>query len=196
MPINFSALNSQFRWRPAFSGAAIQTKDYPEAASADFRYGEAVILSSSGGVHSVTQLATAPAAGAVSSSVADGQLLLGYALRDSTGVTGTPIPILLARNVQVLMRLYNATSTSAELRDVSPGDHAELFRYKGTDVATNIFTVASDAANGTAGINMVKVVDYYSPNYYSTNNLLGGEQAVTDTYGLVWVQARETQIVA
>lgn len=196
MPITFSALTNQFRWRPAFSGAAIETRTYPEAASADFRYGEAVILSSSGGVHSVAGLATAPAAGAVSSSVSDGQLLLGYALKDASGVTGTPCPILMARNVQVLMHLYAAAATDAELRDAAPGDLAELFRYKGTDVATNIFTVASAAPNGTAGINMVKIVDYYTPDYSSTNALLGGEQVVSDTYGLVWVQARETQLVA
>lgn len=193
--INYSALNNQFRFRPSFSGAAIMTRTLPEAASADFRYGEAVILSSSGGVHSVTQLATAPSAGGISSSVADGQLLLGWALKDATGTTGTPCPVLLARNVDVLVRLYNATATSAELRDVSPGDHAELFRYKGTDVATNIFTVASDAPNGTAGINMVKIVEYYLPNYSSTNANLVGEQSVTDTYGLVWVRARDTQVV-
>lgn len=193
--INYSALNNQFRFRPAFSGAALQTKVYPEAASCNFRYGEAVILSSSGGVHSVANLATAPAAGAVSSSVADGQLLLGWALKDSTGVTGTPCPILLAKNVQVLLRLYAAAGTDAELRDASPGDHAELFRYKGTDVATNIFTVASAAPNGTAGINMVRIVDYYNQDLSSTNANLVGEQGVADTYGLVWVEARLTQVV-
>lgn len=193
--ITYSALTNQFRWRPAFSNAAIITREYPEAASCDFRYGEAVILSSSGGVNSVTQLATAPAAGAVSSSVNDGQLLLGWALKDASGTTGEPCPILLASNVDVLMHVYAATATDAELRDVAPGDHAELFRYKGTDVATNIFTVCSAAPNGTAGINQVQIVEYYSPNYSSTNANLVGEQVVSDTYGLVWVRARGTQVV-
>lgn len=195
MPITFSALNNQFRYRPANSGAALRTKVFPEAASCDFRYGEAVILSSSGGVDSVIQLATAPAAGAVSSSVADGQLLLGWALADSTGVTGNPIPVLLAKDVEVLVRVYAASGANAELRDVSPGDHCELFRYKGTDVATNIFTVCSAAANATAGINMCKVVAYYSPDYSSTNDALVGDQVVSDTYGLVWIAARDSQVV-
>lgn len=192
--INYSALNNQFRFRPAFPGAALQTKAFPEAASCNFRYGEAVILSSSGGVHSVTQLATAPSAGSVSSSVADGQLLLGWALKDATGVTGTPCPILLARNVEVLLRIYNATATSAEARDVAPGDKAELFRYKGTDVATNIFTVASDAPNATAGINMVKLVELYAMDYSSTNANLVGEQGVADTYGLGWFGALDVSV--
>lgn len=193
--INYSALNFQWRFRPAFSGAALQTKEFPEAASCDFRYGEAVILSSSGGVHSVAPLATAPAAGAISSSVSDGQLLLGWALANASGTTGAMVPVLLAQNVQALVRVYNATATDSELRDVAPGDHAELFRYKGTDHATNIFTVCSAAPNGTAGINQVKIVDYYSPNLTSTNASLVGEQVVSDTYGLVWVEARPTQVV-
>jgi hypothetical protein len=195
LPITFSALNNQFRWRPAFAGAAIRTKVFPEAASADFRYGEAVILSSSSGVNSVTQLATAPAAGAVSSSVADGQLLLGWALKDATGTTGTPCPVLLAKDVEVLVRLYNATASSAEAADVAMGDHTELFRYKGTDVATNIFTVCTAAPNGTAGINMCKIVGVYSQDLSSTNANLVGEQATGDDYGLVWIAARDSQVV-
>jgi hypothetical protein len=194
MPITFSALNNQFRYRPA-AGAVPRTKVFPEAASADFRYGEAVILSSSGGVDSVTQLATAPSAGAVSSSVADGQLLLGWAMADASGTTGTPIPVILAKDVEVLLRVYNATAANSELADVAIGDHAELFRYKGTDVATNIFTVCSAAPNGTAGINQVKIVEKYSQDLSSTNDNLVGEQATGDDYGLVWVAARDSQVV-
>ncbi len=191
MPITYSTLDNQFRFRPAFPGAAIRTELRPEAASSNFRYGEAVILSG----ESVTQIATRPSSGAVSSSLSAGTLIYGWALANATGTTGNPVPILLAKDVEVLLRVYNATATNAELQDVAIGDLAEIFRYNADSSNNNVFTVISDAPNGTAAINKVVIKQKYSQSDTSTNAIFVGEQAATDTYGLVWCQVRDSLTV-
>ncbi len=191
MPISYSTLDNQFRFRPAFHGAALRTQVYPEAASSNFRYGEAVILSGD----SVANMATRPSAGAVSSSLSAGQLILGYALADATGTTGNPVPVLLAQDVEVLLRVYNATATNAELQDIALGDTAEPFRYNADSGNKNVFTVISDAPNGTAAINKFVITEKYSPDLTGTNATLVGEQAATATYGLVWAKVRDSLTV-
>jgi hypothetical protein len=184
--ITFNELNNQFRWRPAFSGAALRTVTKPEAASSDFKYGEPVTLSSG----SVTQVATAPSAGADSSNVADTVIIYGFALADATGTTGNEVPILLAENVEVLCRVYDDsgdTASDAELQDVAVGDLAPIRRYKASS-GGNIFMVVGAAASGTAAENKVVIMEKYS-EYVSSSR--PGEQVAGDDYGLVWVRMRD-----
>jgi hypothetical protein len=177
MPITFNTLDNQIRWRPAVSGAALRTEYFPEAASADFKFGEPVTLSSG----SVTQVATAPSEGADSANVADTVIIIGIAMAPATGTTGTSIPVLLAENLEVLTRVYDDsgdTASDAELQDVAVGDLAPIRRYKLT--GGDIMMVVGAAASGTAAENKVVIVEKY-----------GDGQAATDDYGLVWVRFRD-----
>jgi hypothetical protein len=194
MPITLSSLDNQFRFRPALNGGGLRTKIYPEAASSNFRYGEPVIISTSGGVDYVTQIATLPSANSASTSLGASVLVLGFALANSTGTTGSPIPVLLAQGTEVLTRVFNSGGgASAEVQDVAVGDVAELFRYRAGTGTTDVFMVISDAPNGTYPFTLVNkaiVVERYSVNNSAVNPAFLGEQAPTDTYGLVWVAIR------
>lgn len=192
MPIAFSTLDKQTRLRPMPGLDTYQSIDYPEAASADFQEGEIVVISTSGGVDYVTHSVTAPAAGAVSASLAAGDLVLGIALKGATGTTGTKIPVALANEVEVLTRIYAAAAADAQVQDVAVGDLAELFRYKATS-GGGIFMVASAAANGTDGINKVSIVERYDLNDGTDSN--DGNQGLTDTYAMAWVRFRPTLTV-
>lgn len=190
MPINTSVLDNQWRWRPAASGSGCRTKYFPEAASSNFKYGEPVIVTTSGGVDYVTQMITRPSAGNVSGSLAATDFLLGWALAPATTTTGSPIPVLLAKDVEVLLRVYNATASASEPQDVAVGDLAEIFRFNPNDATNNTFAVISAAPNGTDGINKMIVVEKYSVDMRATNAAFAGEQDNADDYGLVWATVR------
>jgi len=193
MPINLSTLDNQFRFRPALNGGGLRTKIYPEVANANFRYGEPVIINSSGGVDYVQHITTLGGTNLPSASLAAGTLILGFALANASNsaTAGNPVPILLAQGCEVLTRIYNGTSTNSELQDVNVGDKAEIFRFQKGATTTDVFMVISDAPNGTDGINKVVVTEKYSLNN-TVNPAFLGEQATTDTYGLVWVSVRPT----
>jgi hypothetical protein len=191
MPIDFNTLNDQFRWRPRMEGAG-RTKVYPEASGADFDENEPVIITTSAGVDYVTQIATMPSAGAESASIDDAALIVGFAKKAATGVAGTPIPVLLAQDIEVLVRLYNDTAASAEVQDVAAGDLAEPFRYLPTSGPA--FMVLSAAPNGTDAKNKFVITERYNIDNSSVNSALRGEQAITDDYGLVWAAVRSTYL--
>lgn len=137
------------------SGSA-EIQLFPEAASSDFDNGEFVILSSG----SVTQMATAPAAGAVSASLAAGTLILGMALKSATGTTGTKIPVVIANDDTIFyIPVYAAAAADAQYQDVAYGDNGEVFRYKDAGGSGEMQTVVSAAPNGTDGINKVVIVE-------------------------------------
>jgi hypothetical protein len=169
-------LQKDTRWRPAAGGGGIRQITLPEGASQTFQKFELVALSS-GKVANYSGEAD-PAAAAVTAAGAEGDLVLGMALQKATGTTDTPIDVIIADdNVEFLLRVYNATATSAELQDVTVGDLAELFRYNG---AGDIQTVISAAPNGTDGINKVVIVE--KPN----------DRSATDQFPGVWVKVRPT----
>jgi hypothetical protein len=77
-----TAIAKETRWRHSAGGGVVV--HYPEAASGDFKKGEIVILSSG----KITQLATAPAALAVSAVLNTANVpIVGMALADATQVT-------------------------------------------------------------------------------------------------------------
>lgn len=167
-----TAISKETRWRNRNGGQCAQIL-VPEASGADFKKFELVKLSSG----KVTQIATAPSALAVSSSVTDGDLILGMALKDASGTVDTPIPIVLADDLNdFLLRIHNSTATSAQEQDVTLSDLAELFRYA---MATSHYqTVVSAAPNGTNGINQVRIIEK-----------LAGQPDAAE-YAWVWVNVR------
>lgn len=168
-----TAIAKETRWRTRGNQAEHQ-QTFPEAATSDFKKFELVKLSSG----KVTQIATIPSALGVSSSVTDGDLILGMALADASGTTDTPIPVIIADgNTDFLLRIHNATATSAQEQDVTLSDLAELFRYAGATTAT-IQTVVSAAPNGTNGINQVRIIEK-----------LDGQPDAAE-YGWVWAGVR------
>lgn len=190
MPIGFSTLNKQVYFRPQPGVSAIRSLTYPEAASSDFRKGELLLISTSGGVDYVTQSVTIPSSNdTVSSSLAEGDLILGFAGKDYSGTTGDPVPVIPAEDVEILCRLYNSTDTSAQVQDVAIGDKCEFFRYRDSNIL-DTYPVVSAAPNGTDGINKGVIVGRYSLEDGTISN--NGEQGLTDTYGLVWVRIRPT----
>lgn len=167
-----TAISKETRWRTGVQQA--RQILVPEASGADFKKYELVKLSSG----KVTQIATAPSALGVSSSVSDGDLILGMALKDASGTVDTLIPIVVANDfTDFLLRIHNSTATAAQEQDVTLSDLAELFRYAGESTSA-IQTVVSAAPNGTNGINQVRVVE----------KLAG--QPDTAEYGWVWVNVR------
>lgn len=193
MPIGFSILDNQSRVRPQPGVRSIQSPTYPEAASSTFKMWEPLIISTSGGVDYVTQTIAKPATNdTVSASLAAGDLILGFAGRDASGTTGTPIPVILANQVDILTRLYNSTATSAEVQDVAIGDLTEPLRYRDSG-ADDVYMVVTPAPNGTDGINKFTIVERYSLEDGTDAN--NGEQSLTDTYALVWVRPRPTLTV-
>ena len=168
-----TAISKETRYRTS-GNQEPQQMNIPEAASADFKKFELVKLSSG----KVTQIATIPAAKAVSSSVSDGDLLVGMALADSTGTTDTLIPVIIANaDTDFLLRIYAAAATDAQEQDVTLSDLAEVFRYCG-DTTAVVQSVISAAANGTNGINQVRVIEKLK------------DQPATAEYGWAWVNVR------
>lgn len=167
-----TAISKETRWRTGVQQARQQ--NFPEAATSDFKKFELVKLSSG----KVTQIATIPSALGVSSSVTDGDLILGMALKDASGTEDTVIPVIVANDfTDFLLRIHNSTATSAQEQDVTLSDLAELFRYAGASTAV-IQTVVSAAPNGTNGINQVRIIEK-----------LDGQLAAAE-YGWVWVNVR------
>lgn len=164
-----TALASETRYRTGSGCATIV--HYPETASSDFKKGELVILSSGG----VTQLATAPAALAVSAVLNTSLVpVVGMALADASGTTGALCPILVANaDTEFCLRVYAAAATDAQLQDVAIGDAAELQRYNS---GGTIQTVVSAAPDSTLTDNQVIITEKPSV------------EAATDEYAWVWVK--------
>ena len=162
-----TAIAKETRWRHSAGSGVVQ--HYAEAASSDFKKGELVILSSG----SVTQLTTAPAALAVSAVLNTANVLvIGMALADASGTTGTSIPVLVAdANTEFCLRIYAAAATDAQLQDVAVGDRAELQRYND---GGSIQTVVSAAPDATAEENQVVITEKPTA------------EAATDEYAWVW----------
>lgn len=171
----------------------VKTRLLNEAASQTYDRGELVSLNASG---AVTNLGTAadPSANAVSASMSasaqgtPSTLVAGMALKAAGNLSAATtsiqdaVPVVEASaHVEFLMRVYNATRTSAEVQDVAVGDAAELFRYAGASISTTVRdcqTVISAAPNGTDGINKVVITN------------IPREWAATDQYPPVWCMVR------
>lgn len=163
-----TAIAKETRYRCTGSPMVVH---YPETASADFKKGELVILSSGG----VFQVATAPAALSVSAVLNTSLVpVLGMALADASGTTGALCPVLIATaDTEFLLRIYAALATDAQLQDVAIGDAAELQRYND---GSSIQTVISAAPDSTLTDNQVIVTEKPSA------------EAATDEYAWVWVK--------
>lgn len=147
-------------------------KGEPVKSGATFQAFELVTMTSNE-VDNLGALAD-PSAAAITASLADGDLVLGMALQGASGNSTVDI-IMADDNVEFLLRLYNATATSAEKQDVKIGDLTELFRYNG---AGDIQTVCSPAPNGTDGINKGVITE------------LPDARSATDQFPGVWVKIR------
>lgn len=183
---NTSGIASSTAFPPNIDLSRLKTIDggpfeiawFPEAASCDFSYGEPVILST----ESVANLATAPAALAVSSSVAENQKILGWALAPATGTTGNRIAVALANdNTVALGFVYAAAATNAQEQDVAVYDTCELFRYLPATGA-DFVTFVSASANATAGINSAYIYEKFGGPQ--------GTQPATSEYAAVWYGIR------
>lgn len=87
---------------------------FPEAASQTFVYGDLVYLSS----------------GAVTVCGADPSSILGVAMMDASGTTGTQIPVLvITDDVEIAMSAYHATKASAVLAASNVGTAYEINQY-------------------------------------------------------------------
>lgn len=172
-----TALSKEWRYRS--TSGSFKIDHYPEAASSDFKKGEVVVISSGSVKHQVPGSA-APAAKAVSAAVTDGDTVLGWALADASGTTGTMIPILIANDdTEALGRIHDAASpsvaTDSQLQDVVVGDLAELRRYND---GASIQTVLTAAPSGTAGLNQAVITEKPSA------------EAATDEYAWVWYKIK------
>jgi len=160
-----------------------RVKMFPEAASADFEAGEVVILSGD----SVTQSDTAPSANAFSSALADNVRILGMALKDASGTTGTyvPVAIPLDGSFEMLLRIGSTTTGSdMEVQDVAIGDLAPCFRYTSSAATGSHTRTTVGAAPGGSGTDKFVIREKYA-NLYQAGNV--SEQAAGDDFGLVWV---------
>lgn len=186
-----NTLPKGLKWRPASGGGGIRTVRLPEAASQTFDAFELVSLDSSGNVTNLFAKSD-PAANAVTSSASasaagsPATLVIGMTLTPASNLgsasTTNNIEIIVADdNAEFLIRVYNATGSSAEMQDVLVGDRAELFRYGGASISSTIRdcqTVISDSANATDGINKVVVAE------------IPADLVAADQYPGVWVKVR------
>lgn len=159
------------------------TRNYLEAASADFQAGECVILSGD----DVTQSDTAPSANAFSSALADNVRILGIATKNASGTTGgvVPIAIPLDSSAEFLIRIGSTTTGSnQEVQDVAVGDLAPCHRYKSSDATGNKLRTTAGPAPGGSGTDKFVIREKYSYKYQGGN---ASEQVAGDDFGLVWV---------
>lgn len=127
-PILVKQSENHWRWRPSKSGIGCRTKYFGEKKDASFRYGEAINLYDSQEGR-IGELGLLPESDENYSQPTENLRLLGWALANSTGRFGTPIPVLLAKDVEVLLLPVNETDEFAE------GDIVRLVRWRGIDAA-------------------------------------------------------------
>lgn len=173
MPINFSALDNQWRWRPSASGTGCRTKYFAEAAGANFRYGEPVGIVVVAKTDMVTQLAPLPESNESYTTMPDDAILLGWSLANPTGVVGSPIPVLLAKDVEVLVRSVDSTLK------FDKGDVVRLVRYRGLGDHDLFATLAPAEASGPLGY---VVVERYAPPLVSEDDIPSN---------LYWIRPRD-----
>ena len=164
--------------RPAQGcGGSFNQKEYTVAASTSIKRGDILSFSSSQLVQSIAL----PGSNNTASSTSGGSLgLVGVAMADivtgSDGleaVTGrSTIPVaIFDGNLELAMRIYNATASSAEPQDISFGTTYEFVRYRGGS-ATDWWYMLSTTTTGE-----------FMPVERYAGSLAG------DDYGLMWVRA-------
>lgn len=163
--------------------ATINAEVYPVAASQTIKMGDFLNVSSG----TLTQALALPGSDAGVTVSGSGQTVWGIALEncitnsssqfvdaagnpDGTGRTGLQVAVL-DDTLNALVRIYNATASSAEQQDVVLGTNYELVRYRVT--STDWFYAMG---TGTSNPN-VKLVEK-SP-----------ESTSTEDYGWVWIKA-------
>lgn len=172
--------NKVVRLRPAQgSGGAFNQLDAPVAASQTIKMGDFVSLSSG----KVQQALSMPGSANSAQTSGGSTSLLGVAMADITtdsngieAVTGrTTVPVaILDSNLEVTLRIFNATATSSTQSSIALGTAYRLCRVR-RDVATDWFYAIDAGASTTNGeLRLVEACP---------------DSASGDQYGLVSVKA-------
>ncbi|AIE86984.1 hypothetical protein [Fimbriimonas ginsengisoli] len=177
MPGAPGALDKVIRLRPSQgSGGAFNQKEEQVANSQTIRYGDIVSLSSG----KVQQSIALPGSNNTASSASGGTLpIYGIALADiatnsagteaSTGRNTIPVAVFDS-NLELLVRIYNATPSSSTQAALSLGTTYQFVRYRGADANTWWYMVS------TTSTGEFKFVE------------ASAESQTSDNYGMVWLR--------
>jgi hypothetical protein len=180
-------LDKYIALRPAQgSGGAFRVAPYPVAASQTIRRGDIVALSSG----SVQQAIALPGANNTATASGGNLAILGVALDDITtnasgvdttsgGSAGIPRThcnvAIFDDNLEVAMRLYDATLTNTQQSDVTVGTAYQFARFRGASASEWWYMLTITTTNGE-----LKVVE---------RSLEVPGSALTDNYGILWTRA-------
>jgi hypothetical protein len=159
------------------SGGAFNQKDLPVAASTTINAGDLVKFSSGQLVQAIAlpgsdNSATASGGNLGVVGVAMASIVTGAGGSESiTGRSSIPVAIFDS-NLELAMRIYNATAADAEPRDLTLGTKYQFQRWRGSSASVWWYSLIVTTTNGE-----LLYVDRYAGS------------AADDDYGIVWVRA-------